>query len=770
MKSLPPFHVCLASITLTLFSAVDALGTDLQDLTFAVTTASATEKITNVAATVSETTQITDVQVGLAGRYKVGFWIPIHLTIDGGKQGFRGQVEFRAPDSDDLTTRFVAAATNELQVDPNEQWSGWRYVKLGRIRAKLEVVLRASDGGIAGRKMMSELTPAPSTWQWVVTIGSDVGARDAAAFLSREQSERIITNELTSPAEFPDRWFGYEGVSVFVVATSKQKLLEELNEVQFAALVRWLRLGGRLVLSAGQRVEEIFAPGHRFHIFRPGEFAELDLYWKGSGLENYARAIERLQSDDVSPLATYTDMRGRVICFEGAGGTDDRAIVSQYPLGFGSITYLALDLDQPAIASWPARPRLVARLLQSRSDDEELAIGTESMGRVTHVGYEDLSGQLRAALDQFPGVTLVQFSWVAGLLALYILLIGPVDYFVLQRFGRPHWTWVTFPLTVLLFCAIAYWLSQHWKGERLQVNQVDLVDIDLTEQLVRGTSWFDLYSRDTASLQLGLQPLPSWPVAGDDAAEVLASWQGLPGKGLGGMNTTATVDVLGDEYEIRYPLTAQTEPTQHQITDLPIPTSSTKSLMARWATTTTLKNSAQLTANHLDLLEGTVTNPLDVKLTRCQVLYANWAYMLDRALPPGDSARLGGKQPLDLQWRLTRRSVIGSEEVGSTWQRGNVSDMDRILEMMMFHGAAGGQAFTGLSHSYQPYVDLSRHLRNGRAILVGRCEQAATVLNVQETKTSDAQSGRRDKSEQNGKDQRWTYYRIVLPVTIEVKQ
>jgi len=47
---------------------------------------------------------------------------------------------------------------------------------------------------------------------------------------------------------------------------------------------------------------------------------------------------------------------------------------------------------------------------------------------VASTGITDLSGQLRGALDQFAGVSLVPFSVVAGLVFLYILLIGPGDY------------------------------------------------------------------------------------------------------------------------------------------------------------------------------------------------------------------------------------------------------------------------------------------------------------------------------------------------------
>ena len=42
------------------------------------------------------------------------------------------------------------------------------------------------------------------------------------------------------------------------------------------------------------------------------------------------------------------------------------------------------------------------------------------------------------------------------------------------------------------------------------------------------------------------------------------------------------------------------------------------------------------------------------------------------------------------------------------------------MELLLFHQAAGGDAYTQLTHRYQGYLDGSELIRNGRAILVGR--------------------------------------------------
>ena len=81
---------------------------------------------------------------------------------------------------------------------------------------------------------------------------------------------------------------------------------------------------------------------------------------------------------------------------------------------------------------------LVSQILQQIHPMIQDQNESAEVGQVAHVGYTDIIGQLRGALDQFSGVTLFAFSWVAVLLGVYVLLIGPGDYFFLNRVLGRH--------------------------------------------------------------------------------------------------------------------------------------------------------------------------------------------------------------------------------------------------------------------------------------------------------------------------------------------
>src|SRR5690606_23053105 len=107
--------------------------------------------------------------------------------------------------------------------------------------------------------------------------------------------------------------------------------------------------------------------------------------------------------------------------------------------------------------------------------------------------------------------------------------------------------------------------------------------------------------------------------------------------------------------------------------------------------------------------------------------------------------------PRNLQWQLTQKRVVDAKDIITPWNPRS-ADTPRILEVMMFHQAAGGDQYTGLTQRYDAALDLSDHLATGRAILLGRAETKALALEGDALR--DAQQ-----------DQSWTFVRVLIPVT-----
>lgn len=754
------------------------------------------------------TVQITDIRLGFAGHYKVGYWTPVWVTLKSGPGYLTGHLELETADSDGVPVVFRTTGENQIVVPDSGEIVMEAAVKFGRPRGELHVSWRGANApsdaadapdsrhAVAARRtfLASESGRAwPHSQLLVVTVGSSVGVEDAARFLAPDAT-RVTAALVASPVELPTQWFAYEGVDVVVVPTSDAKATEQLDDDRFVALDQWLKLGGRLIWCVGVRGRDIFADGSRFQTWSPGRFVEVGPVARTSALEAFAGSSERLESTGDGggrrtgrlDMCVLSDVRGRIDAPEGGISSGDRPMVIRYPVGLGQAVLATLDLDQPPLATWSGRRQVLARMFQHAKENVSDGGAADRSGQLIHLGFDDLSGQLRGALDQYPGQTFVSFSWVAVILVVYILLIGPADYFLLRAWSRPHWTWGTLSLVVLLFVGLAYYLNGLWKDSRLRVNQLDVVDVDLDSSLIRGTHWSNLYSPQSDLYDLSLTPVAErfeLLAASDQAAGTgpspdtasatnaarsgssrdrlpamepgqLSSWQGLPGRGLGGLASATATAAFDQPYAI------DEDSSTADFARLPIPVAGTKSLGARWwrqATRAATVDRGDLSSASLEeQLQGECVNPLPVTLSEWYLCYGNWLYRGDRELAPGEIISISQFPATRyLDWQLTRRRVSTEhKDISTPWDQSSF-DLARIVEMMMFHESAGGSAYTRLGHRYQGYLDLTDHLRTGRAILVGRATGPAVRLQ------------RSDQSLDDHYDQQATYYRVVFPVTIK---
>ncbi len=412
------------------------------------------------------------------------------------------------------------------------------------------------------------------------------------------------------------------------------------------------------------------------------------------------------------------------------------------PRGFGEIVFVAVDLDRPPLKNWAGRTPLWNRLL-GRSKLPQANEEDVSQGQVTRLGYEDMAGQLLTALEQFAGVS-VPFSLVALLILIYIVCIGPLDYFILKKyFRRMELTWVTFPVIVASFSLGAYFLAHALKGEEMRINQVDLVDVDTESGLLRGTLWSIVFSPQTELFDLSVeshQPGSNQPLKSD----VLLSWLGTPGNSLRGMGRGG---VMSDFSDTAYSYS----PSLDRLTGMPISVWSTKGVMARWTANQTGLMQPELRNSGDNMLTGSLKNTSPLKLQDAVLVYGRWAYPLGTIEPGGRATLDGALDPQTVETYFKRMTIVAGRDVAAPYAT-DATDVDRIMEILMFHEAAGGRRYTNLSNSFSGYLDADRQLRSGRAVLMARVDgQAAQLM-----RDGVALAGPQDK--------RWTYYRFVMPV------
>jgi hypothetical protein len=700
------------------------------------------------------------VELGFKNHFKVGSWTPVRVEIDSAPTGEKQQVEVTVGDSDGVPT--IASAPLATTGDGHSS-SATVYTKVGRVGSAIQVSLVDGERRLDEQTLQPDTKTRPNsaavalsaTAELIVSFGpASSGVRDA--FPNREsdlgQSARQVV-ELTRVADLPTDWFGYDAVDVFVISAGNGNLCRELaaDRSRYEALTRWVELGGRLVvLCDGQAGKELLAPGGPLARFAPGKLAETVRLPETGPLEHFAGAAAPISIAPgvVLRVPRFTDVEGNIEV-SGSRKASDLPVVVRSARGFGEIAFAGVDFSQPPLAEWSGRGAFLQALLRPYLATVGPGDATQ---RLVKRGYNDLGGALRQQLGQsFASIATIGFAVVAALAILYILFLGPLDYLFVNRWlRRPGVAWITFPLIVLGFCGAAMSLAA-WRngGAVSHANRLELVDIDTLAGRARGTLWTTLYSPTAKKFDLSVKG-PQLRTDSTEAKEVLLSWWGLPGNGIGGMQSGG-IDLGIVHGGYRY------GPDRSSLLGVPILASATKSLISRWTSPVSAMIDAELTDQD-GLAVGSITNRTGLQLHNVRLLYSSWAYRLGD-MNDGKRVDVGEQRSPRKVKTIVTHDALGETGTAKGAVEGQVfapekASAKEILSLMMFYEAAGGYGFAHLPNRYQAYCDLSRTLELGRAILVA--DAAGPVAELVDDATGTAVGDKQDEST--------VVYRFVMPV------
>jgi hypothetical protein len=709
--------------------------------------------------------EIAGAQVGINGHYKVGCWMPVRVDVRGADALTNPRVEVRVPDSDGVPTTVTVGLST--QPSNNSSRSALAYTKAGRASNAIQIALFDGDkrvdaqtirpnAAVNGGVPVVALSP---TSELVVSFGqTPLGIEHPFSARQSEggQDQKLV--EVDRVAMLPTDWFGYGSVDVVTISAGDGKLCQELaaDTARFQALSQWIKNGGRLVMfCSGEAAEQLFVKGSPFAEFSPGSLTEVVRLPENGPLEHFAGGTggAQISRSPALRVARFTDVSGNI---EVDGGKPrGLPLVIRSAHGLGEIAFVGVDLNEKPLNEWPDRTGFFQAVLRPYVATTSSSAGNQ---RLVTRGYNDLSGALRQRLGQsFVSVVPIGFGIVAALAIAYMAFLGPIDYLLVNRWARRPWVaWVSFPLLVLLFCGGAAWLSNWRNGQTgLRVNQMELIDVDVTTKHARGTFWVSLYSPSAAQLDLGVRTAAQGETNGDGTT-TLFSWWGLPGVGIGGMQSGgADLGIVRTGYSYAA--------DRNALNGVPVLASATKSLMDRWTAPSRPMIEAKL-SDQDELAIGTLTNRDGPPLRNVRLLYGTWAYRLGN-LNPGQSIEVG--EQLSPRKVKTIVNLEAGVELGGTATSGDVrlfaaeqASAKEILSLMMFYDAAGGFGFANLPNRYQWYCDLSRLLELGRAVVVA--EAAGPVTRLIDSTTGKAIGDNPDGST--------VIYRFVIPVNRANKQ
>ena len=492
---------------------------------------------------------------GITGHYRVGRWTAVRLPSSlldeaSSSESASSVIAIETIDGDGVRVRY--------EQDVRRSRLGYGYAIAGGEAAPL-IVRRAAGGSLSddadrlSTRFPIRSSPArgesmiPVEMPWIVSIGDALGIDGIGAneLLDREAS--VAVSKPTESSQLPDSSLGYDGVDLIVITGDGGRLLSGLSVTQQAAMTDWLSDGGHVLLTLGASSESLID----------------DAPWLMQWLPMDSKDLAMV-SIDPSAVETFTSTRVPLDAFRGirlprdegtaliVGRTTRRIstpIAARFGFGFGQVTVIAADLNSEPFVDWPDRLGLIVQLtgdILSTRDSQQ----TVQPSRAT--AFDDLAGQARSTLDQFPMKRKFGFSVISLIVLSLVALIGPLDYLLINRvFGSPLLGWLTFPLTAIGLSALLVFQS----GPRVDssvsgvssedhavvvsstcaANRLEIVDIDTVTGRGRLFSWDMIYSHPANRIDVDVRPSSLLDKFGVRMMSNVTHPYGYPGNTFGGI-------------------------------------------------------------------------------------------------------------------------------------------------------------------------------------------------------------------------------------------
>ena len=363
---------------------------------------------------------------------------PVQVILENDDVDRKGRVvvAFRQGSFDQVT------ASRSVALPPFSKKSVYLYLPVPALPPSTVEVRYVSERGIVVSSIAERLKN-PFSAGTPIIAGIDMLPSGFPAEKS-SQGDTRYQRIFLRPDQLPDRMQGLEMYDAIVISPPPYLPFES---AQVLALRDWVLRGGILIVDASARTDVFrLGPFIRMLPFVPQGVTEADLEVFG----------------ETTPFA-HGQLQGGEVLLESNG----HPLVVRSNYGLGSVTSFAVSPGQPAFKRWNGADKLWLKLLRDLRLDE-----AAYYHEVNAIAASERKRQLTEIVQEPQRVGL-RLGLVLLLTALYALAVGPGDYFLIRKLGRPKLTWITFPTMVAVFTIAAYAGAKAWVGGEMASDNAE---------------------------------------------------------------------------------------------------------------------------------------------------------------------------------------------------------------------------------------------------------------------------------------------------------
>jgi hypothetical protein len=389
----------------------------------------------------SETDLSLTAKLGFDGFCKDNYWLPVHVEVEntGPELNTTVQVSYKNGNGGNTATSL------DLLLPANSRKEFFLYIYP-------QGSLRSMHINLLARGHLLKKVDLPITCLSRDNMIFGVLAGDPSTFDVLNEVKpltgfvRVAQLTIADLPAHPQAWGSLDALIISDIDTGR------LTPEQKQALQSWLAAGGKLLIFGGLQWQSTTAglkdwlPIDVNRTATVNDLPALQAYLKDSSLptEGTVLAVGEL-ADGAEVLVEQNGM----------------PLLAQKQMGVGAVYYFAADPSLQPLSKWSGMQDLYDHLLGFKTL-------TPVWSNDQSYGYYDVN----QALATIPELGLPSVFYICGLLALYVLIIGPLHYFVLRRIKRRELAWVTIPSLVVIFTGLAYSSGMFYRGTTPILNRL----------------------------------------------------------------------------------------------------------------------------------------------------------------------------------------------------------------------------------------------------------------------------------------------------------
>ncbi len=446
---------------------------------------------------------ILEVYPGFEGYYKFQKWFPVTVVARNNGAYFKGDLVIKSVTYGNqipiISKKYIELPANtpkkiQMYLSPefSSQWQD-------------KVLVELVDTG--GKLCASRTEPIKQLTQEQTLLLVLSGDKSGLNYLNGPQTNLWHQSNLMvlypDSANLPREWIGYESVDIMII--NNFSINDSLDELQRKSLAEWVQAGGKLLVSScGNPVE--FSNTFLEEAL-PVVFQSNVLLPSIDSMTGYAGAALNIEPPGISIIksSAKTGCKNNVVIEE-----QNIPVITTSYSGLGKITFLTFDISKEPFKNWNWKMKFWGKVLS-----DLYFYGLPS--------FNPSSDDINNILYNIPSMKPPSFNFIGFYLFFYILLAGPLNYFILKRFDKREFAVITIPVMVILFSVGTYIVGYASKGGSVILREISVVHMNSSSPVSSIDTFTGLFSPNKSTYRMSFPGNNLWAynILKDDRMEMV---------------------------------------------------------------------------------------------------------------------------------------------------------------------------------------------------------------------------------------------------------